>query len=76
MNGEERSLNAILPVAKEYGAAVIGLVMDDNGITQEPEKRLVIAEKILERAVKYFTAYYRFILINYRRNIFLTLSLA
>ena len=52
VNGEERSLSAILPVAKEFGAAIIGLVMDDNGITHDPEKRLAIAEKILERAVK------------------------
>ena len=52
LNGEERSLNAILPVAKEFGAAIIGLVMDDNGITHDPEQRLKIAEKILERAVK------------------------
>lgn len=52
VNGEERSLSAILPVAKEFGAAIIGLVMDNNGITHDPEKRLAIAEKILERAVK------------------------
>ena len=52
VNGEEHSLNAILPVAKEFGAAIIGLVMDDNGITHDPEKRLAIAEKILERAIK------------------------
>lgn len=52
VNGEEKSLNAILPLAKEFGAAVIGLVMDDNGITQDPEKRFSIAEKILERAMK------------------------
>jgi len=52
VNGEERSLSAILPVAKEFGAAIIGLVMDDNGITHDPERRLAIAEKILERAVK------------------------
>jgi 5-methyltetrahydrofolate--homocysteine methyltransferase len=52
VNGEERSLNAILPIAKEYGAAIIGLVMDDDGITHEPLKRLAIAEKILDRAVK------------------------
>jgi 5-methyltetrahydrofolate--homocysteine methyltransferase len=52
VNGEERSLSAILPVAKEFGAAIIELVMDDNGITHDPEKRLAIAEKILERAVK------------------------
>ena len=52
VNGEERSLNAILPVAKEYEAAVIGLSMDDEGITHEPEKRLKVAEKIIERAIK------------------------
>jgi len=52
VNGEEKSLAAILPLAKEYDAAVIGLVMDDNGITHDPEKRFKIAEKILERALK------------------------
>ncbi len=52
VNGEERSLSAILPLAKEFGAAVIGLVMDDNGITHDPGKRVAIAEKILESAVK------------------------
>jgi 5-methyltetrahydrofolate--homocysteine methyltransferase len=52
VNGEEKSLEAILPLAKEYGAAVIGLVMDDDGITQDPEKRFKIAEKILNRAIK------------------------
>ncbi len=52
VNGEEKSLEAILPLAKEYDAAVIGLVMDDDGITYDPEKRFKIAEKILERAVK------------------------
>ena len=51
VNGEEKSLKAILPLAREYGAAVIGLVMDDDGITHDPAKRLQIAEKILERAV-------------------------
>jgi 5-methyltetrahydrofolate--homocysteine methyltransferase len=52
VNGEEKSLSAVLPIAREYGAAVIGLVMDDDGITHDPEKRLGIAEKILERAAK------------------------
>ncbi len=53
VNGEEKSLKTLLRIAKEYEAAIIGLTMDDNGITHDPEKRLVIAEKILERAVKY-----------------------
>jgi 5-methyltetrahydrofolate--homocysteine methyltransferase len=52
VNGEEASMNAVLPIAKEYGAAVIGLTMDDDGITHDPYKRLAIAEKILNRAVK------------------------
>lgn len=51
VNGEERSLKALLPVAGEYGAAVIGLTMDDDGITHDPVKRLAIAEKILSKAV-------------------------
>lgn len=52
VNGEERSLSALLPLAREYGAAVIGLVMDEDGITHDPEKRLKIAGKILNRAVQ------------------------
>jgi 5-methyltetrahydrofolate--homocysteine methyltransferase len=52
VNGEEKSMSAIIPVAKEYGAAIIGLTMDDDGITHDPEKRLKIAEKILNRAVQ------------------------
>jgi 5-methyltetrahydrofolate--homocysteine methyltransferase len=50
VNGEERSLNAVLPLAKEHGAAVIGLCMDDDGIPETPEKRLAVATKIIERA--------------------------
>ncbi len=52
VNGKEESLNAILPLAREYNAAVIGLVMDDEGITHDPNKRLAIAEKILNRALQ------------------------
>jgi 5-methyltetrahydrofolate--homocysteine methyltransferase len=52
VNGEERSMNALIPIAKEYGAAIIGLSMDEEGISRDPEKRLAVALKILERAVK------------------------
>jgi 5-methyltetrahydrofolate--homocysteine methyltransferase len=52
VNGEEKSLQRLLPIAKEYGAAIIGLTLDDDGITNDPEKRLRIAEKIIERAVR------------------------
>lgn len=51
VNGEEKSLRAILPIAHEYNAAVIGLTMDDDGITHDPEKRLSIAGKIIDRAL-------------------------
>lgn len=52
VNGEEASLRTLLPVAREYGAAIIGLCMDDDGITHDPVKRVSIAGKIIERAVK------------------------
>jgi 5-methyltetrahydrofolate--homocysteine methyltransferase len=52
VNGEEASLNALLPIIKDFGAAVIGLTMDDNGISTDPQVRLSIAEKIMERAAR------------------------
>ncbi|MFN2304064.1 MAG: dihydropteroate synthase [Anaerolineales bacterium] len=51
-NGEERSLGTVLPLAKEYGAAVIGLCMDDDGIPTSAEARFKVAAKIIERAGK------------------------
>jgi len=53
VNGEEKSLEAVLPLAKEYGAAVIGLCMDDDGIPATPEERVAVAEKIIERAARH-----------------------
>jgi 5-methyltetrahydrofolate--homocysteine methyltransferase len=52
VNGEERSMSVLIPIAKEYGAAIIALAMDEEGITHDPEKRLAVAEKILNRAVQ------------------------
>ncbi len=52
VNGEERSLNNVLPLVKEYGAAVIGLCMDDDGIPETPEQRLRVAARIIEQAGK------------------------
>jgi 5-methyltetrahydrofolate--homocysteine methyltransferase len=52
VNGEEASLNTLLPIARNYKAAIIGLTMDGDGITNDPLKRLAVAEKILERAAK------------------------
>lgn len=50
VTGEEHSLKRILPLIKEYGAAVIGLVQDDEGIPKDAKRRVSIARKIVERA--------------------------
>ncbi|MBW1797408.1 MAG: dihydropteroate synthase [Deltaproteobacteria bacterium] len=50
VTGEEESLNIIFPLVKEYGAAVICLAIDESGIPKDPEKRVAIAHKIVERA--------------------------
>jgi 5-methyltetrahydrofolate--homocysteine methyltransferase len=50
VNGEEGRLKGVLPLVAEYGAAVIGLCMDDDGIPEVPELRLAVAKKIVERA--------------------------
>lgn len=51
VNGEEASLNNILPIVKKYGAMVIGLTLDKDGIPQKAEDRFKIAEKIMNRAL-------------------------
>ncbi len=52
VNGEEKSLSAVLPLAKKYGAAVVGLTLDENGIPDTWQERVKIAEKIILRAEK------------------------
>lgn len=53
VNGEDESLDAILPLVKKYGASVVGLTLDKNGIPKTAEGRFAIAEKILRRATEY-----------------------
>ena len=52
VNGEEASLEALLPVIKEFGVPVIGLVMHDEGIPNDADTRVSVAGKIIERAAK------------------------
>lgn len=52
VNGEEKSLSSVLPLAKKYGAAIVGLTLDENGIPETAEKRVEIAEKIINRATE------------------------
>ena len=53
VNGEEEKLNTVLPLVKKYGAAVVGLTLDERGIPKTAEERFAIAEKILNRALEY-----------------------
>ncbi|MBR4622035.1 MAG: homocysteine S-methyltransferase family protein [Ruminococcus sp.] len=50
VNGEEGSLSSVLPLVKKYGAAVVGLCLDENGIPKTAEQRFDIACRIVSRA--------------------------
>ncbi len=52
VNGKKVSLQKILPIVKKYGAAVLGLTLDDDGIPSSAEGRLRIARNIMEEAQK------------------------
>ena len=53
VNGEDEKLDTVLPLVKKYGAAVVGLTLDKDGIPKTAEKRFEIAQKILNRALEY-----------------------
>ncbi|NPV26507.1 MAG: dihydropteroate synthase [Firmicutes bacterium] len=53
VNGEAKSLQAILPLARRYGAAVLGLTLDSHGIPSTAEGRLAIARRIVDAALAY-----------------------
>lgn len=50
VNGEQKTLDTILPLCKKYGAAVVGLTLDEKGIPQTAEERVAIARRIVEAA--------------------------
>ena len=50
VNAEEAVLEAILPVCKKYGAAVVGLTLDEHGIPERAEERFALAKRIVEAA--------------------------
>lgn len=52
VSGEEKSLRRVLPLVKKYGAAVIGLTLDEKGIPATAEERVAIAARILDAAQK------------------------
>ncbi len=52
VNGEKERLDSVLPLVKEYDAAVIALCMDDDGIPPTAEARFKVAAKMIEQADK------------------------
>ncbi|MBR1589918.1 MAG: homocysteine S-methyltransferase family protein [Acidaminococcaceae bacterium] len=53
VNGKPESMEHVFPLAKKYGAAVVGLCLDETGIPDTAEGRLAIAERIINKAVEY-----------------------
>ncbi len=53
VTGEDERLEVVLPLAKRYGAAVIGVSNDETGISENPDMRFQVAKKIVERAERH-----------------------
>jgi len=50
VTGEEERLEAVLPLVKKYGAAVVAISNDETGISEDPDVRFEVAKKIVHRA--------------------------
>ena len=53
VNGETAVMEKILPLVKKYGAAVVGLTLDEKGIPLMAEERYAVAERIVRTAERY-----------------------
>lgn len=53
VNGENAVMERIFPLIKKYGAAVVGLTLDENGIPLLAEERFAVAKRIVEKAMSY-----------------------
>lgn len=53
VTGEEERLEAVLPLVKKYGAAVVAISNDETGISEDPDVRFNVAKKIVEHAADY-----------------------
>lgn len=51
VTGEDESLEAVLPLVKKHGAAVIGISNDEEGVSQDPDVRFEVAKRIVQRAM-------------------------
>src|SRR5437667_5323800 len=50
VTGEEERLEAVLPLVKKYGAAVVAISNDETGISEDPDVRFEVAKRIVHRA--------------------------
>ena len=53
VTGEEERLEAVLPLVKKDGAAVVAISNDETGISEDPDVRFEVAKKIVERAADF-----------------------
>jgi 5-methyltetrahydrofolate--homocysteine methyltransferase len=53
VTGEEERLEAVLPLVKKHGAAVVAISNDETGISEDPDVRFEVARKIVEHAADY-----------------------
>ena len=50
VTGEDENLERVLPLVAKYGAAVVAISNDETGISEDPDVRYAVAEKIVHRA--------------------------
>ena len=53
VNGKEKSMKEVFPLAKKYGGVVVCLCLDEDGIPSTTQGRIAIAKKIIKRAAEY-----------------------
>ena len=53
VNGKKESMETVFPLAKKYGAVVVCLCLDEDGIPETVEGRLKVAQKIVDTAASY-----------------------
>ena len=51
VTGEDERLEAVLPLIKKYGAAVVAISNDETGISEDPDVRFEVAKRIVHRAL-------------------------
>lgn len=52
VNGKQSSIDGVLPLVKKYGAAVVCLALDENGIPSTAEGRVAVGRRIVEECLK------------------------